>query len=129
MKAPRWVPLTAVIVIHDRQVARHGGGAGLRDRTLLEMGCARPMNLHACGEPGLEDLAAAYAFGLVKAHAFVDGNKRTALVAALAFLRLNGYGFRPETEEGLRTVESLASGEVGEAEFARWLGRGMARLG
>jgi prophage maintenance system killer protein len=75
MKAPKWVPLTAVVVIHDRQIARHGGGAGLRDRALLEMGCARPMNLFAYGNPSIEDLAAAYAFGLVRAHAFVDGNK------------------------------------------------------
>ena len=73
-------------------------------------------------------MAAAYAFGLVKAHAFVDGNKRTALVTALTFLRLNGYGFRPETKEGLRMVESLASGDVGELEFARWLSGGMGPL-
>jgi len=127
MNAPRWVPLAAVIIIHDRQIARHGGGAGLRDRALLEMACARPMNLFAYGSPALGDLAAAYAFGLVKAHAFVDGNKRTALVTALTFLRLNGYGF-PETKEGLRMVESLASGDVGEPEFARWLSGGMGTL-
>jgi death-on-curing protein len=123
------VPLTAVIVIHDRQVARHGGSAGLRDRALLEMGCARPMNLFAYGSPSLEDLAAAYAFGIVKAHAFLDGNKRTALVTALTFLRLNGTGFRPDTKEGLRMVEGLASGDVGESDFARWLGHGMKPLG
>ena len=86
------------------------------------------MNLFAYGNPAIEDLAAAYAFGLVKAHAFVDGNKRTALVTSLTFLRLNGYGFRPETQEGLRMVEGLASGDVGEADFARWIGRGMTPL-
>jgi death-on-curing protein len=128
MKAPKWVPLTAVVVIHDRQIARHGGGAGLRDRALLEMGCARPMNLFAYGNPSIEDLAAAYAFGFVRAHAFVDGNKRTALVTGLTFLRLNGYGFRPETQEGLQMVEGLASGDVGEPDFARWLGSGMTPL-
>jgi death-on-curing protein len=128
MKAPKWVPLTAVVVIHDRQIARHGGSAGLRDRALLEMGCARPMNLFAYGNPAIEDLAAAYAFGLVRAHAFVDGNKRTALVTSLTFLRRNGYGFRPETQEGLRMVEGLASGDVGEPDFARWLGQGMKAL-
>ena len=128
MKAPKWVPLTAVVLIHDRQIARHGGGAGLRDRALLEMGCARPMNMFAYGTPSIEDLAAAYAFGLIKAHAFVDGNKRTAFVTSLTFLRLNGYGFRPETQEGLRMVEGLASGDVGEPDFARWLRRGMKPL-
>ena len=129
MTAPRWVPLAAVIVIHDRQISRHGGGGGLRDRALLETACARPMNLFAYGSPALEHLAAAYAFGLVKAHAFVDGNKRTAFVTSLAFLRLNGQGFRPDVKEGLRMVEGLASGAVGETDFARWIGCGMAPSG
>lgn len=127
-EAPKWVPLTAVVVIHDRQIARHAGSAGLRDRALLEMGCARPMNLFAYGRPAIEELAAAYAFGLVKSYAFVDGNKRTALVTSLTFLRLNGHGFRPETQEGLRMVEGLAAGDVGEPVFARWLARGMKPL-
>jgi death-on-curing protein len=117
-----------VIVIHDRQIARHGGSAGLRDRALLEMGCARPLNLFAYGSPALADLAASSAFGLVKAHAFVDGNKRTALVTALTFLRLNGYGFRPELKVGLPMVEGLASGDIGEPDFARWLERDMKPL-
>lgn len=128
MTQPRWVPLAAVVVIHDRQIARHGGGAGLRDRALLETTWGRPMNLLAHGDPSIADLAAAYAFGLAKAHAFVNGNKRTALVTALTFLRLNGFGFRPDTLEGLRMVEGLASGEVSEAAFAKWLLNGMSPL-
>jgi death-on-curing protein len=128
VKAPRWVPLAAVVVIHDRQITRHGGGAGMRDRALLEMGCARPINLFAYGTPALEDLAAAYAFGLSKAHVFVDGNKRTALVTSLTFLRLNGHGFRPEVRDGLHMVEGLASGSVSEAAFAHWLGSNMKPL-
>lgn len=129
MNEPRWVPLAAVVILHDRQIARHGGSAGLRDHALLEMGCARPMNLFAYGSPEVEDLAAGYAFGLAKAHAFVDGNKRAALVTSLTFLRLHGYGFRPETGEGLRMVEGLGAGDVGERDFAQWLGRGMKALG
>ena len=62
----------------------------MRDRSLLEAGCARPLNQAACGTPTLPELAAAYAYGIAKAHAFVDGNKRTAFVTALTFLRLNG---------------------------------------
>lgn len=129
MTGPRWVPLAAVVVIHDRQVARHGGAAGVRDRGALEAGWARAMNRHAYEVASVEDIAAAYAFGLARAHAFVDGNKRTALVTALTFLRLNGFGFRPDVQEGLRMVEGLASGEVGEAAFAAWLGQGMVPLG
>lgn len=128
MTAPVWVPLAAVVAIHDRQIARHGGAPGLRDRALLEMGCARAMNLAAYTEAGLAEIAAAYAFGIAKAHAFVDGNKRTAFVTALTFLRLNGLGFRPAPVEGVRMMEDLASGGVTEAAFAAWLAAGMQRL-
>ena len=118
-----------MIVIHDRQIARHGGSAGLRDRALLESGCARPLNLFAYGSPAVADLAASSAFGLVKAHAFVDGNKRTALVTALTFLRLNGYGFRPEPERrGFRWSRGSPPATVGEPDFARWLERDMKPL-
>ncbi|UWQ20084.1 type II toxin-antitoxin system death-on-curing family toxin [Jannaschia sp. W003] len=126
MTAPIWVPLAAVVVIHDRQIARHGGAPGLRDRGLLEMGCARAVNLAAYDDAaGLAAIAAAYAFGIAKAHAFVDGNKRTAFVTALTFLRLNGHAFRPDPIEGVRVMEGLAAGEVSEADFARWLAAGM----
>lgn len=128
MTGPVWVPLTAVLAIHDRQIARHGGAPGLRDRALLEMGCARAMNLAAYTDAGTADLAAAYAFGLVRAQAFVDGNKRTAFVTALTFLRLNGYGFRPDPVAGVRMMEGLASGRIGEAAFAGWLSAGMRAL-
>ncbi|GAA0311402.1 type II toxin-antitoxin system death-on-curing family toxin [Rhodovulum strictum] len=128
MSEPVWVPLAAVLAIHDRQIARHGGASGMRDRALLEMGCARAMNLAAYTDSGLAEIAAAYAFGISKAHAFVDGNKRTAFVTALTFLRLNGYSFRPDTIEGVRMMESLAAGEISEADFARWLATGMSAI-
>jgi len=66
-------------------------------------------------------LAAAYAFGLAKAHGFIDGNKRTAFVVAFTFLRLNGYVFQPDPAEGVRMMEDLARNAVSEAEFAGWL--------
>lgn len=125
MTEPTWVPLAAVIAIHDRQIARHGGASGTRDRALLEMGCARAMNLAAYTDGNLSEIASAYAFGISKAHAFVDGNKRTAFVTALTFLRLNGYSFQPPPAEGVRMMENLASGQVSEAEFAKWLSNGL----
>lgn len=128
MTEPTWVPLAAVLAIHDRQITRHGGASGMRDRTLLEMGCARAMNLAAYSDAGLAEIAAAYAFGISKAHAFVDGNKRTAFVTALTFLRLNGYSFRPSPVEGVRMMEDLASGQVSETEFAKWLASEMNPL-
>ena len=125
MSEPIWVPLAAILAIHDRQIARHGGASGMRDRALLEMGCARAINLAAYADSGLAEIAAAYAFGICKAHAFVDGNKRTAFVTALTFLRLNGYSFRPQAIEGVRMMENLATGQVSEANFAKWLSKGM----
>lgn len=116
-----WVPLRALSVIHDRQISRHGGASGTRDPALLEMGCARAMNLAAYSQPDVFDIAAAYAFGIAKAHAFVDGNKRTAFVACFTFLRLNGCNLRPEPKEGVRMMEDLASGVVTETSFASWL--------
>jgi len=128
MNLPIWVQLTAVIAIHDRQIARHGGAAGMRDLALLEMGCARAMNLAAYEGAGLAEIAAAYAFGISKAHAFIDGDKRTAFVTAVTFLRLNGYSFRPDPVEGVRMMEDLAAGQISETEFARWMAAGWTAL-
>lgn len=125
---PVWVPLRAILIIHDRQISRHGGAPGLRDAALLEMGSARAMNLAAYENASLTDIAAAYAFGIAKAHAFVDGNKRTAVVTALTFLRLNGLIFRPDPCEGVRMMEGLATSETTEAQFADWLAQGAASV-
>lgn len=118
---PIWVPPTAVTLIHDRQIARHGGAAGLRDRGLLDSALARPRNLAVYDTPDLAALGAAYAFGIAKAHAFVDGNKRTAFVTAATFLRLNGLHLRPPPVDGVRLMEQLAAGDVTEPAFAQWL--------
>lgn len=128
MTPPVWVPLRAIIIIQDRQISRHGGVPGLRDMALLEMGCARPMNLADYTQADSASVAAAYALDLSKTHAFVDGNKRTAFVIALTFLRLNGSGFRPMPAEGVRMMEDLASGAVDESRFADWLRAGMNPL-
>ncbi len=124
MTDPVWVPIQAITVIHDRQISRHGGASGLRELALLEMGCARAVNLFAYESASLPALAAAYAYGIAKAHAFVDGNKRTAFVTALTFLRLNGFSFQPDALEGVQMMEGLASGEASEARFAEWLAAG-----
>ncbi|MEJ6402730.1 type II toxin-antitoxin system death-on-curing family toxin [Yoonia sp. 2307UL14-13] len=121
MNDPTWLPISVIYVVHDRQISRHGGTPGIRDRALIEMGCARPLNLWAYGEPDIFDLAAGYAFGIAKAHGFVDGNKRTALVAALTFLSINGIDIVPDQMTAVRQMEGLAEGTVPEAEFARWL--------
>ncbi|RWR04659.1 type II toxin-antitoxin system death-on-curing family toxin [Paenirhodobacter populi] len=128
MTPPVWVPLRAIIIIHDRQISRHGGVPGLRDMALLELGCVQPMDLAACMEADNASVVAAYALDLSKTHAFVDGNKRTAFVTALTFRRLNGLGFRPPPMEGVRMMEDLASGAVDASRFADWLRAGMNPL-
>lgn len=95
---------------------------------LLQAGAARAINGAAYSAAEIHEIAAAYAFGIAKAHAFADGNKRTGFVAALTFLRLNGYGFRPDPVDGVRMMEGLASGTINEADFADWLGHGMTPL-
>lgn len=121
MNAPIWVPVQAILIIHDRQIARHGGAAGIRDLPLLEGAVERPRNKFAYEQANLEQIAAAYAFGIAKAHAFVDGNKRTAFVTSATFLRLNGFGLRPDPLSGVQAMEDLAAGIQSEEEFAIWL--------
>ncbi len=116
-----WMPLPALHVIHDRQISRHGGAPGTRDPSLLEAACARPLNRAGYGNPDAYALAAAYAFGVAKAHAFIDGNKRTAFVTAFTFLRLNGIEIRPDPKVGVRMMEDLASDQLSEESFAAWL--------
>ncbi len=119
-KAWVWVAPDVVAAIHDRQLAEHGGGAGLRDAGLLSSALARPENTAAYGDPDAADLAAAYAFGIAKNHPFVDGNKRTAWVVARLFLRLNGIALTFSIAEAIATVEALAAGKIDEAALAGW---------
>ena len=116
-----WVPAQAVHIIHDRQIARHGGASGLRDEGLLQGALQRPINKWQYENSDIFGCAAAYAFGITKAHAFVDGNKRTAFVTSVTFLRLNGWHFVTDPAEGVTFMEDLASGAVSEESFRNWL--------
>jgi death-on-curing protein len=116
----RWVAPEVVHAIHDRQPSEHGGGAGVRDQGMIESSLARPRNLAAYGEPDAAALAAAYAFGLVKNHGFVDGNKRTGWIAARLSLADNGRRLAFDKAEAVRLVESLAAGGVTEEALAAW---------
>ena len=121
MTGPIWVPARAVYIIHDRQIARHGGASGLRDEGLLQNALQRPINKWQYENTDTFGCAAAYAFDIAKAHAFVDGNKRTAFVTSVTFLRLNGWHFVTEPAEGVTFMEDLASGAVSEERFKNWL--------
>ncbi len=121
MKDPVWVERESVTIAHAVSLAAHGGADGVRDAGLLESALARPRNLFAYGEADAAALAAAYAFGIVRNHPFVDGNKRTAFLTAAAFLELNGYRFTASEAEVVVRTLTLASSEIGEEEFAAWL--------
>jgi death-on-curing protein len=128
MSDPIWVPNRAVYIIHDRQIARHGGASGLRDEGLLQGALQRPINKWQYENADTFGCAAAYAFGIAKAHAFVDGNKRTAFVTSVTFLRLNGWHFVTEPAEGVTFMEDLASGAVSEERFRNWLEQSSTKI-
>jgi death-on-curing protein len=117
----RWIDKGALVLLHDESLAEHGGAAGLRDEGLFESALARPENLAAYEKPDFAALAAAYGVGLAKNHPFVDGNKRAAFIAAALFLALNGYRLCAEQVDATRTMLAVASGEMGETDFAEWI--------
>jgi len=107
-----------VEALHAEQLRRHGGAQGLRDENALESALHRAENKAAYGEPDVFELAAAYAFGLARNHAFVDGDKRTAIVTAMLFLALNGYRMTADNGRVYMFTMALAAGEVDEAGAA-----------
>jgi len=115
-----WVPLDAVLAIHDEQIAEHGGIRGVRDLATVDSALARPRNILAYGNPDAAELAAAYAFGLCGNHGFLDGNKRTAYVVAESFLDLNGYVMDAPDEAVVSTMLAVASGVMAEEQLAKW---------
>lgn len=117
----RWIDRRLLVTLHDESLAEHGGASGLRDAGLLESALARPLNLVAYGDPDVADLAAAYAVGLAKNHAFVDGNKRAAFIAVGLFLRLNGHRLTASQADATVTMLGVAAGEINEPDLAQWL--------
>ena len=120
MKRWRWVRADVVHAIHDRQLAEHGGPAGVRDEAALDSALTRPRNLAAYKHPDAAALAGAYAYGIVRDHPLVDGNKRTGWVVARLFLAQNGYSLKFDPHDAVQTIETLASGKLSEPRLADW---------
>jgi death-on-curing protein len=119
---PVWISKKAVLAMHSAQLAEHGGSDGIRDETLLDSALAKPHNVFAyADQPDLFRLAASYAFGIARNHAFVDGNKRTALVVSLTFLERNGWDIVAPKEDVYFTFLHLADGSLAEEELAAWV--------
>jgi len=121
MTEPVWLTADLVTAIQSEQLAIFGGAAGVRDASMLASALDRPCNKHAYGEDALPALAAAYGFGIARNHPFVDGNKRTALLAIYTFLGLNGVEFDADEAEAVAVIEAMAAGKLSEAELAVWI--------
>ena len=119
---PIWIQQRLVIEAHEESLAEHGGPSGIRDMGMLESALARPKNLlaYSAEEPSLQRMAAAYAFGIAANHPFVDGNKRTALIASVTFLKLNGLILTADKADRYLTFYGLAAGTVSEEALAEW---------
>jgi death on curing protein len=121
---PRWLTRLIVDAIHSELLLEHGGAAGITagGDDLLESALARPKNRLAY-EPDsdLGTLAAAYLFGLVKNHGYVDGNKRVGFAAAATFLLLNGLRLTASEADAYDAVIGAVEGSRTESDIADWL--------
>jgi death-on-curing protein len=120
---PEFLTVEDVLLLHEQQLARYGGGAGLRDVSLLDSAVAQPKAtfseefLHR----DLFEMAAAYAFHIAENQPFVDGNKRTGLLAALVFLDLNGVTVKDPEGRLYEAMMALAEHRAGKSDFASLL--------
>ena len=121
MTEPFWLTRQIIVAIHGEQLAIYGGASGLRDQGMLESALDRPKNKWAYERAELAELAAAYAYGIARNHPFVDGNKRTSLLALYTFLGVNDVDFEVPEAEAAAMILSLAAGEVSEESLARWI--------
>ncbi len=121
MTEPEWLTAAIVLAIHDEQLAIHGGSPGLRDAGLLESALDRPRNKWAYESAELPELAAAYGYGIARNHPFIDGNKRTSLLAIYTLLGVNGVDFIVPEAQAAAMITSLAAGEISEESLARWI--------
>jgi death-on-curing protein len=121
MKEPQWLLRETVLALQERLLAEFGGLRGLREAGLFDSALARPQQLFAYGEPTVFELAAAYAYGLIRNHPFLDGNKRVGFTAAIAFLELNGSRFTASEADATLKTLALAARELDEAGYAAWL--------
>ncbi|MGA7340749.1 MAG: type II toxin-antitoxin system death-on-curing family toxin [Terracidiphilus sp.] len=130
MSEPVWIRTDVVLAMHEEVLMLHGGPEGVRDLVLLESALARPKNLYHYAEnlPSLARLAAPYAMGIVANHPFVDGNKRTAFIVSVTFLRLNGLQLTATKEDRVLTFWNLAGGSLSEDRLAAWFERNAAPL-
>jgi death on curing protein len=119
---PRWVSRLAIDVIHGELISAFGGRTGHRDEGALDSALGRPRNKWSYEQDhDLASLAVAYAFGIARNHPFVDGNKRTAFLALVVFLGLNGRDLDAPESEVVTAMYDLAAGKLSEKKLATWV--------
>ncbi|WP_082132148.1 type II toxin-antitoxin system death-on-curing family toxin [Luteimonas sp. FCS-9] len=125
-----WLSRELITAMHEDQLAEHGGGVGIRDPGLLDTALAKPQQRLAYGNPSpdLAALAAAYAHGIARLHPFIDGNKRTSLVAAETFIDLHGHRLDASDADCVQVWLQVASGDLDEATLAGWLRDRLRRM-
>ncbi len=121
MTEPLWLTADQVKLVQERHLKRFGGSPGVRDADALEVALSRPMNMFLFGEQDLAVLAAALAFNLARHRPFVDGGKRIAFLAMMAFLRRNGVAFRPTAADASIMFLALTAGEATEDALLAWV--------
>ncbi len=121
MREMIWLLEEAVQAMHERVIAEFGGAHGVRDAGRLSAALMRPQQAYAYGVTDISMLAASYAHAIIKGHPFVDGNKRTGLLAALVFVECNGRVFEVSQQEVIQHTLALASGEQDQEAYAKWL--------
>jgi death-on-curing protein len=115
---PNFLTLDEVNRIHARSLAEHGGSDGTRDPGLVESALASAKNTFHYANGDLFDVAASYAFHLAESQAFIDGNKRTAVVSAMVFLAKNGVYAQPATWELYSAMIDVAEKKKHKADLA-----------
>jgi len=116
-----WLEMETILAVHDQLVDEHGGIPGVRDMGLLESAPTRPKQLASYQDHDIFDLAAAYAWGIARDHPFLDGNKRTAYVACILFLRLHAIRIEVDGAHKVLLFERLGKGDIPQDTLAAWL--------
>lgn len=122
VRSPIWLEKAAIIALHDRSLALHGGPAGVRNEGLLDSALQRPLNrFHYEGVGDISALAATYAVGVASNHPFIDGNKRAAYQAMILFLALNGSPLKADKVDAIQTMLDVAAGRIDIEALTVWI--------
>lgn len=127
--SPHWLSRHLVDAIQEDQRQQHGGNAGVLNDGSIESALARARHRFEYTGAGVLECAACYIFGLAKNHGYADANKRTAYMAGLTFLRVNGFRIDASAEDVIQLMLDVAMDIKDEAAIAEWLQARATRIG